>query len=313
MATNQDQDAFMQAYQRGSNSVQKSWGGGGQQQGFQQQMQGWQQQRQRMRGSENKLQPGGLDAQLGSINSYYDMVRNAKTSVPSFSMGGVQPKEMNIGFDPQAYQASQLGGRGQERGVGERSQGYSSDLNSLARRLAESYGLDIGRGQLVDESGNLMITPDQIQASSGGAETLGSAAAKLNYLSAAVTKEMNNQQQQKGIAAIQAGMGQIQKRGRGSLAAMQSGMYQDLADLYSNQEFEAADYSYFIQKEQMDLASELDRRARDVAKKRSRGQFWGGAAMTIGGLWTGNYGVAAQGFGMASTAYGDTGYDEKWF
>ncbi len=261
------------------------------------------------------LPRGGLDSQLDSINQYYDQVRNATIELPSMSSLGSagKTKTYSIGFDPQAYQAQQLGGIGQEEEVGAKTGGYSTDLNDLARRLATSYGLDIGRGEIVDQSGNLLITPDQIQAASGGSETVGSAAAKLNYLEAAITKEQNLQQQQKGIAAIQTSLGQVQKRGRGSLAAMQTGLYQDLADLYSNQQFEAADFSYFIERERMDLARELSRKARETTKGKARGHFWGGAALTVAGLYTGNWQVTAQGAGMVAGSYEETGYDDRWF
>jgi hypothetical protein len=307
-------DDFLQNTWR---SGQGNWQGAGQYGAgpqFQQQLLGMQQQQaQTQRGG---LPPGGLDAQLESINAYYDQVRNAQIQLPKQMRlwgGGGGARTFNIGFDPQGFQAAQLGGVGEEMAVEKRSARYSNDLNSLARSLAQNYGLDIGRGDIVDERGNLLLTPDQVQASSGGSETIGSAAAKLNYLSAAISKEMNLKQQQKGIAALQTGLGQVQKRGRGSLAAMQSGLYQDLADMYSNMEFEAADYSYFIEKERMDLARELDRRARDISKKRARSQFWGGVAMGLGGILGGNWGVAAQGIGMAGSAYADTGYDDRWF
>jgi hypothetical protein len=308
----QRQQMQQQQQGRGGAGIQAIQGG----QGFQQQqLQQLQQQQQQTR--QGGLPAGGLESQMESINAYYDKVRNASITVPSFSNvvwgGGVKGKKINIGFDPQAYEAGLLGGQGQETGVSGNRQGYGNDLNSLARKLAEAYGLDIARGQIVDEKGNLLITPDQIQAQSGGGETLGSAAAKLNYLSAAITKEQNLQQQQKGIAALQTGLGQVQKRGRGSLAAMQSGLYQDLADMYSNQEFEAADYSFFIEKERMDLAMELDRRARDVMKKRARGQLWGGVFMFAAGAMAGNWSVAAQGGAMAAGAWGDTGYEDRWF
>lgn len=313
-----------QATQTGSNTARQALGfDQGYQQGDpggidpvnQQQMQLQQMQSQQRQTMGAGLPRGGLDSQLDSINQYYDQVRNATIELPSSSsLSGKNPtKTYNIGFDPQAYQANQLGGVGQETAVGDRQGGYSTDLNSLARRLATSYGLDIGRGDIVDASGNLLITPDQIQAASGGAETVGSAAAKLNYMSAAITKEQNLQQQQKGIAAIQTSLGQVQKRGRGSLAAMQTGLYQDLADLYSNQEYKAADYSYFIERERMDLARELDKRARDTSKGKARSQFWGGLVVGAAGLFTGNYAVAAQGASMSAQSYEGTGYNDRWF
>jgi hypothetical protein len=178
----------------------------------------------------------------------------------------------------------------------------------MARNLAQNYGLAIGRGRLVDDQGNLLMTPEQLANASGGADTLGTAAAKMNFISQAIAKKQNEMQQQKGIAAIQTGLGQVQSRGRGSLAAMQSGFYQDLADLYSNQQYEAADFSYWIQKEQLDMQSELQRRAEKLAKKQARGQFIGGLALGTAGLFTGNFALAAGGYGQAAGSAGGTGW-----
>jgi hypothetical protein len=89
---------------------------------------------------------------------------------------------------------------------------------------------------------------------------------------------------------------------------MQSGFYQDLADLYSNQQYEAADFSYWIQKEQLDMQSELQRRAEKLAKKQARGQFIGGLALGTAGLFTGNFALAAGGYGQAAGSAGGTGW-----
>lgn len=240
------------------------------------------------------LPPTGLQQQLQSLNDYYSNVQQAQAP------GG------GVGFDVQQQQFQQGGGAAMPNV--QQLQPGASNLESIARDLAERYGLPVGRGRLVDERGNLLVTPDQLAAASGGSETLGTAAAKLNYISQAVTREQNVQQQQKGIGAIQAGLGQVQKRGRGSLAVMMSGMYQDLADLYSNQEYEAADFSYFIQKEQMDIASELQRRQEKLAKKQARGGFLGGVIMSIAGIATGNIPMLGAGVGQATGSAGGTGW-----
>lgn len=156
-----------------------------------------------------------------------------------------------------------------------------TSLANLARTLATSYGLPVGRQDIVDEQGNLLVTPDQIVAQSGGKETLGGAAAKLNYISAAIARQQNEGQTKKAEAALSAGAGLVRSRGRGSAAAMQSGFYQGLAQLYDNQQYEAADYSYFIMKEQMDFAREQQRLAQKAAKKRGIGGMIGSIA---GGL-----------------------------
>jgi hypothetical protein len=170
------------------------------------------------------LPPTGLQQQLNSLNQTYSQV------------GGMR----GIGYDVRGQQAQQAQGmQGQGQLQGQQMMG-STSLDSMARNLAQNYGLAIGRGRLVDDQGNLLMTPEQLANASGGADTLGTAAAKMNFISQAIAKKQNEMQQQKGIAAIQTGLGQVQSRGRGSLAAMQSGFYQDLADLYSNQQYEAA-------------------------------------------------------------------------
>lgn len=217
---------------------------------------------------EPQLPPSGIQQQVGTINA------------------GVQQP-------PSGQLPQQAQGQPQPGGTG------TTSLGALAQSLAQSYGLPIGRGGLVDEQGNFLMTPDQLAAASGGQETMGSAAAKMNYISQAISREQNQRQQAKGIAAIQTGMGLVQSRGRGSLAAMQSGFYQDLADLYSNQEPETVDFSYFIQKEQMDQALEIERLRLKQAEKGSvlsgilGGASAGAAFGPIGALVGGAIGGAA--------------------
>lgn len=170
-----------------------------------------------------------------------------------------------------------------------------TNLNSLAQTLAQSYGLPIGRGSIVDPSGNIMVTPDQIVAQSGGKETLGTAATKLNMLSSAIANAQNEQQARKAESALSAGAGLVRSRGRGSAALMQSGYYQQLADLYDRQEYEAADFSYFILKEQMDFQREMMRQAKKAAKKRGIGGIVGGLIGGIGGFLVGGPAGAAIG------------------
>ena len=116
------------------------------------------------------------------------------------------------------------------------------------------------------------------------------------------------QQQQKGIAALQTGLGLVQSNARGSLATMQSGMYQDLADMYSNQEYAGTDFSYFIQKEQTDIARDLMRRQEKLAKKQSRAGMFGGIAMGIAGFATGNPMMGIAGIGQAFGSASGTGW-----
>lgn len=182
----------------------------------------------------------------------------------------------------------------------------TTSLEGLAQSLAQSYGLPIGRGGLVDEQGNFLMTPEQIASASGGQETMGSAAAKMNYISQAVNKQQNAAMQQKGIAALQTGLGLVQSRGRGSAAAMQSGFYEGLADMYSNQQTDAADFTYFIQEEHLRRQEAIARKYEKAQKKKSK---WGGIGAAIGGIagaLTGIPGLAQAGGALGSAA-------EDWF
>lgn len=234
------------------------------------------------------LPPTGLMQQEEQIQQFYE---------------GVQ--QSYAGFDPRGEQYKQLGN--QEWQPQEMAKG-STSLDQMARSFAQQYRLPIGRGRLVDEYGNFLVTPEEMAASSGGAVTTGEAAAKMNYISQAITRKQNADQQQMGRAAIETGMGLVQSRGRGSLAAMQSGFYQDLADLYSNEEYEAADFSYFIQQEQLNVAADLQRRQEKLFKEQSRQQFIIGAIQTILGAATGNVGTAVAGAGTAAASAEGTGW-----
>jgi hypothetical protein len=230
------------------------------------------------------LPPTGIQQQLSSLNQMYS---------------GVQGMRGGVGYDvrqAQFQQGQQQQGQG---GLQQQRMGGSTSLDALAKSLAQNYGLAIGRGRLVDEHGTMLMTPDQMANASGGAETLGSAAVKMQYISQAVKNYQTEQAQQKGIAAIQTGLGQVQQRGRGSLASMQSGMYQDLADLYSNQQYASADFSYWVQKEQADIQANLMRRQEKLAKR----QGYLGMAMGVGMMAAGNYaGGAAMVAGGAQGA-----------
>ena len=221
------------------------------------------------------LPPTGMDQQMQTINAQFQQPQQAQA----------QPQAQT------AYQ-SQIGGPAQQGGMAP----GGGDLNQLATTMAKDLGLPIGRGRIVDEEGNFLMTPEQIANTSGGKVTKGEAAAIMNQIAQGVSKRQTLQGQKQGIAAIQTGLGQVQSRARGSLAAMQSGFYQDLADLYSNQEFETADFSYWIQKEQMEVARELQRRAERAAKKKGGfGGFVKGALKVGAAYSTGDWGTGLSG------------------
>jgi len=234
------------------------------------------------------LPPTGLQQQAQQGTMQMGMTGQQPGAPPGQRNAGI--KQVGAGQPqglPQAP-ASQMTGAPQSPGL---PMGQTS-LSSLAKTLAQSYGLPLGRQELVDEQGNITATPDQIVAQSGGKETLGSAAAKLNYISSAIAQQQNQRQAQKAESALQAGLGQVRSRGRGSAAAMQSGMYQQLSQLYDNQEYEAADFSYFIMKEQMDFQRDMMRRAEKLKKKGALGGL-------IGGVIGGALGSVVPGIGTA--------------
>ena len=174
---------------------------------------------------------------------------------------------------------------GAQASLSQPTPGYgATSLSQLAQKLATSYGLSVGRNPLVDAQGNFTMTPDQIAAQSGGKETQGSAAAKFNLIADAMQRQQQQQQMQKSQAALQAGLGLVQSRGRGSLAAMQSGYYQGLSNLYQNQQYQAADFSYFIQAQKYQDAMDLMNKQMRMQKKGALGGALGGiAGMLLGG------------------------------
>lgn len=248
------------------------------------------------------LPPTGLQQQLNSLNSYYNSVQGAR--MPGAGGGG----GTQVGFDPRQFQFMQAEQQGQGTELPEQQEIGGTSLDAMARNLAQRYGMPIGRGRLVDDYGNFLMTPQQIADASGGSVTLGEAAAQMNYISQALTRRQNEEQQQKGMAALQAGLGQVQSRGRGSLAGMMSGYYEGMADLYANQEYEAADFSFYIQKEQLDIERELQRRAEKAAKKAGTQNFVVGAALTVASLYTGNIAGVTAGAGMMYSGGSSAGW-----
>lgn len=246
--------------------------------------------------SQQGLPPTGLQQQLNSLNQIYSNVSTAG-----------QAQDFDVGYDVRQHQFSGAQAGGQTE-LEPNAQIGGSSLDQMARNMAQRYGMPIGRGRLVDESGNFLYTPQQIADASGGAMTLGEAAANMNYISQALTKRQNEKQQAKGIAAMQTSLGQVQQRGRGSLASMMTGQYEAIADLYANQEYEAADFSYYIQKEQQAIASELQRRTERLVEKNAQGQFWTGIGTTIVGLYTGNVALIGAGAAQVGGSAGQTGY-----
>lgn len=147
----------------------------------------------------------------------------------------------------------------------------SGSLNNMAQQLARSYGLPMGSsGQMVDPYGNITYQPQSEEEM-----------VKLQMISDAIYNKQIQDSHAKGVAAQQAGMGLVRDRGRGSLALMQSGMYENLANMYANQEFQQADYTLMIQQSQLRRREALEERARREAKKSRK---WGAIGSLVGGI-----------------------------
>lgn len=213
------------------------------------------------------------------------------------TMPGVQPLPAT-GIQQQAAGINQQQGfmAGQPQPVSGQLPMAQTSLTDLANKLARSYGLPVGRQGLVDQQGNFLMTPDQISQQSGGQIGMADAAAKMNYVAAALARQQQQQSQMRARGAIEAGMKLVQSRGRGSLAAMQSGMYQQLSQLYASEQHEAADFSYFIQQDRFNRAMREMRKQRKSAKKSRRLGLIGGAlGMAFGGAIGGFAGAGLGG------------------
>ncbi len=172
-----------------------------------------------------------------------------------------------------------------------------TNLNDLAENLARNYGIQLGATPLVDEQGNFNRMPV------GGQEAVG-----FQFISQALADEKNRRQNQKAEAALQTGLGQVQKRGRGSLASMQSGMFEALADQYASQQTKAADFSYFVQKEQLEKAEQLIARQERLAKKMGKRAMVGGIIGAAAGFMIGGPVGAAAGYSIGSGVGGGSSY-----
>jgi hypothetical protein len=171
----------------------------------------------------------------------------------------MQMASLNDQYQQRQQQAmmQQQGGALQQGTAGQQTTGTGefarTSLQDMAERLAKGYGLEFGRGTLVNPEGDFMQTPEQLAGQGGDMATT---AASMNQVARALNDRQLEQQQNQATAALQAGMGQVQQRGRGSLAAMQSGFYQAMAQNYTNPNLlpEQADFSFWIAKGALDEA-----------------------------------------------------------
>jgi hypothetical protein len=165
-----------------------------------------------------------------------------------------------------------------------------SSLKDLAERLAMGYGLRFGRGSLVDAQGQFMQTPNQLAGLQGGGGadpmSLSDVAASMNLVSQQVNDRRIEMQQNKADAAIKAATGLIGQRGRGSLAELQANFYQQMAANYTNPNLlpEQQDFSFWIQKEQLDQA--IAERSQEKEADAGGGGDGGGGSGGGGGDFT---------------------------
>jgi hypothetical protein len=224
-------------------------------------------------GSVPGLPPTALAMQMQSLNDEYARAQGAD--------GGMQAMGM---------QAGALGGAGKPVNAD-----YArSSLQDMAERLAKGYGLQFGRGSLVDEFGQFQQTPDQLAAGGDVSNT----AASMNQISEVMNQRRIEQQQNKATASLQAGAGLLQQGGRGSLAALQSGFYQAMAQNYTNPNLlpEQQDFNYWIARDQLDeaRADEIERLKAEEKKSASTISFnLGGSQKQRGGSRPGPYAPAA--------------------
>lgn len=181
-----------------------------------------------------------------------------------------------------------------------------TSLSQLSNSLAQSYGLPIGRDPYFDNQGNPLQTPDQIASQTG--QGVGDVTAKMQLIGDAIQRRQQEQQMKKSEAALQSGIGLVNSRGRGSLATMQSGLYQGLAQLYQNQQYEAADFSMFAMNDRFNQTMELERDKVKAAKKGAKGQFIGNILSGGINLAMGNYPGAIGNLAGAANGAGSTGW-----
>lgn len=229
------------------------------------------------------LPPTALSMQMQSMNDQY---ANSRQQIMGAQMGGGQ---YGTGGGLTLQGAGGQGGQG-----GQAGQYGQMSLQDMAEKLARGYGLNFGRGSLIDQDGNFQSTPDQLAANQAGS-SLATTAASMNAVSQAVNQRQTEMQQDKATAALQAGMGQVQSRGRGSLAAMQSGFYQAMAANYTNPNLlpEQADFSFWIQKAGLEEARgtrEAERNDLGLGGGAGGGGGGGGGGAGGGG-GGGNYGA----------------------
>lgn len=225
------------------------------------------------------LPPTALQMQMSAMSQQFEEGQQQRQAM------GSQMGSMGAGMDTggPTFIEPMTGGRD----PGDRSGDYGrTGLRDMAEQLARNYGLNFGRGSLVDTEGNFLQTPDQLARLTGGAGDPGlgmsDVAAKMNYVAQAINERKIERRQNSAEAAINAGLGMVQDRGRGSLAGMMSGFYQQIAAIYRDPNLmpEQQDFSYWIQKEQMDEAIATREKEQEKSDAADSGGATGGSNQT---------------------------------
>lgn len=187
------------------------------------------------------LPPTGLQQQVSSLNQEYEQAQQRETLGSSLAPGDPRTTAGPL-MDPAA-----AGPQAAPPTQGPENYAQSS-LQDLAEKMARNYGLDFSRGTLVDTSGNFLQTPEQLAT---GAGEVGTTAESMNYIAQAINDQRVRSQQDKATAALQTGAGLLASRGRGSLAALQSGFFAAMAANYTNPNLlpEQQNFSYWIEEE----------------------------------------------------------------
>lgn len=224
------------------------------------------------------LPPTGIQQQVSSINQQQQKGKLAQAAVTQIG-GQQQTAQAQIPPVPgDDYTATPIG---------------TTSLERLTSSLASQYGLDVGGGSIVDEMGNITLDP-KAYAEEQGMGVI-DVAQKMSYMSQSLADYQNRQAQQKSIAALQSGLGQVRSRGRGSLAAMQSGFYQQMSQVYSdpNMLSQAQDFSYYVLDEMQ--SRELAMREREMKKQKTGiiGGILGAVGAVVGAIYGGGAGAAA--------------------
>lgn len=171
-----------------------------------------------------------------------------------------------------------------------------TNLTDMANYLAGSYGIQLGRQPLVDERGNFMRMPQNADE-----------AVKFQFISQALADEKNKRAQQRSVSAIQAGIGAGRGRARGGLQQLMSGQYEALAQTYGREQHRGADFSYFVQKEQLEKLDAITRRMEKLAKKRARGAMIGGLIGAVAGTFVAPGVGTAAGYQIGAGVGGGAG------